>query len=195
MGSVLRTEGMRGNGLLCLLSVEERRVGSRTLWDRLSSLPPPILGALGFEKPGFGVDPDGWYEPAFVHAVVDAVARGVLEKTMRKALHDAARQAVSAAMEVRPTYATLDSPERVTRLLNAVWRSAFSDGTIRVVSLGPHKVSVRRSGWSGHHPIVCRFGMEAFGVLYELAGAASPRMTFTGCLSTGEPDCSALIEW
>jgi hypothetical protein len=186
---------MRGTGLLSLLSVEERRVGSRILWDRLSSLPPPILSALRFEKPGFGVDPDAWYEPGFVHAVVDAVAQGVPEKTMGKVLKDAAREAISAAKEVRSTYATLDSPERVTRLLNAVWRSAFSDGTIRVVSLGPHKVSVRRSGWSGHNPIVCRFGMEAFGVLYELAGAASPRVTFTGCLSSGEPDCSALIEW
>jgi hypothetical protein len=130
-----------------------------------------------------------------VHAVVDAVALGVPEKTMQKVLRDAARQAISAAMKVRPTYATLDSPERVTRLLNAVWRSAFSDGTIRVISLGPHKVSVRRSGWSGHNPLVCRFGMEAFGALYEIAGAASPRVTFTGCLSSGEPDCSALIEW
>jgi hypothetical protein len=110
-------------------------------------------------------------------------------------MRDAARQAVTSAMEVRPTYATLDSPERVTRLMNAVWRSAFSDGTLRVVSLGPRKVTVRLSGWTGHHRLVCGFGMEALTVLYELAGAEDPKMTRTGCLSEGQPDCSALIEW
>ena len=195
MMALVRAQGMRGTGLLSLLRVEADRVGSQALWDRLSSLQPPVLRTLRLDKPGFGVDPDAWYEPGFVHAIVDAVAQGVPERTMRKVLKEAARQAISAATKIRPTYATLDSPERVTRLLNAVWRSAFSDGTIRVVSLGPHKVSVHRSGWSGHNPIVCQFGMEAFGVLYELAGAASPRLTLTGCLSSGEADCSALMEW
>ena len=108
---------------------------------------------------------------------------------------DAAREAVNVAAESRPTFATLNSPERLARLVNATWRSAFSDGTIRLVSVGKNRVSAHRTGWTGHHALVCRFGMEALTVLYELAGVSEPKMTMTSCISNGQADCSALIEW
>lgn len=186
---------MRGNGLLALLGIEGARVGLEEIKNRLSTVPPPVLATLKLDQPTFGLDPDAWYAPALVHAVVDAAMRGVSDVTAGEIVKDAARIAVAAAMKTRPTFASLDSPERVTRLLNAVWRSAFSDGTFTVLSGGPRRVTVRRTGWTGHHRLICRFGMEAARVLYEQSGAKSAKVSMTSCISDDKPDCSALIEW
>jgi hypothetical protein len=195
MVSAKSTDGMRGTGLVAVVTIEARRSGERELWNRLRTLPEPVFSRLDADAPAFGIVRDAWYEAAFVHSVVGAVVKGLSEQRLAELMRDAAREAVNVAAELRPTFATLNSPERLARLVNATWRSAFSDGTIRLVSVGKNRVSAHRTGWTGHHPIVCRFGMEALTVLYELAGVKDPKMTMTSCISNGQADCSAVIEW
>ena len=45
-----------------------------------------------------------------------------------------------------------------------------------------------------YHPLAS-YCWKALVALYEVAGAANPRITSFGCVSTGEPVCSAVIEW
>jgi hypothetical protein len=102
---------------------------------------------------------------------------------------------VRGALQARLTYATLESTERVTRLANAIWRAAFSDGTLTAVKLGATRIEFRRTGWSGHHPVICRFGMHALRALYEATGASQARLEIGACVAEGGADCHAVVSW
>src|SRR5262245_43714803 len=112
-------DGMRGTGLVAVVTIEARHSGERELWRRLATLPEPVFSHLKADAPAFGIDRDAWYEPAFVHAVVGAVVKGLSEQRVAELMREAARAAVNVAAEHRPTFATLNSPERLARLVNA----------------------------------------------------------------------------
>jgi len=188
---------IKGNAFREFLVWFETRSGSQALERAWRELPPELGADLDSARPALGVLPSSWYPMGTVHGLLDSLTGGFTEAERQRFAEEAAAATISSMMRglQKAAFSLLVSPRRYPKIINTLWRMNYDTGSVRVVE---HSTTCHEgviSGWTGHHPLICRINHLSKLHMYPVMGCKDVRVEITTCLTRGDADCRSFVRW
>lgn len=188
---------IKGNAFREFLVWFERLAGSSELERAWRELPPALRAELEPARPALGVLPSSWYSIGAVHGLLDALTRDLSDAERQRFAEEAAAATIDRMMRglQKAAFSLLVSPRRYPKIINTLWHMNYDSGSVRVVEHSPTCHEGIVSGWTGHHPLLCRINHLSKLHMYPAMGCKDVRVEITTCLTRGDADCRSFVRW
>lgn len=163
----------------------------------VDGLAPHQKTVLDTSERSYGVLANGWYPASFVHALLDAMTRGMNARERTELAEAAAESIVRSSLRgiYKVLFQLFMTPERYAARAQALWDRYYDSGTITKRILGPRAHDSRIVDWTGHHPVLCEMNAVSARIIYEELGCRNVRVERACCVSRGDDACTQSITW
>jgi hypothetical protein len=174
--------------------------GTRALEKTVAMMPPEQQRSLNLAEPALGLLAGTWYPAPMIHRLLDGMTAGLRGPERLALIRDGAKATIRETLSgvYKVLFQAMMSPERYARNAQQLFSRYHNTGVMTKTAIetpdGPGHLSVIRD-WHGHHPTLCDFITHTAEYVYFALGCRDLTIKKTGCVSTGQPECTFVISW
>ena len=158
---------------------------------------PELLALLRPGDPGFGLIASGWYDTLLIGELLELVER-VAAPADSEAFQGRVAEAIArdnVGGVYRALFRLIASPPMLAANAQRVWRTYVDEGTMTVTLGQRGTFEARVTGWSRHHPAVCRSLRSMLEAILRAIGYTALVVERTECVALGDACCAFEGMW
>lgn len=174
--------------------------GTRAIEKAMTVMPPDQARQIAVGDPALGLLAGTWYPATMIHILLDGMTAGLRGHERQALIRDAANATIHVTLSgvYKLLFQAMMSPDRYARNAQQLFSRYHSTGVMTKTAIdtpdGPGHRSVVRD-WAGHHPVLCDMLVYTAEYVYGALGCQDLTIKKTGCVSTGQPECTFIIAW
>jgi hypothetical protein len=188
---------VKGAAVRPFLAWYERTWPAPRLARLAEPIPPPLRAGLAPEEPALGIIASAWYPAPVVNALLDRILADHPASEHDRIAREGGRAIIEATLTgvYRWLFETMMTPERYARNAQKLFSRYYEPGTMTKSWLAETGHLTVVTGWTGHHPLMCRFLVHTAEYVYTALGCRDVRVKRTACVHDGNPDCRFEANW